>query len=115
MKNSIDVDTPEPDEPGESSFVESAELQEQYHSTSEQHYTDEGKEIANYLEHQSSMNMQKKTTAALKEKHNAPSTRKLMFRVLKTKGLYKRFDIWLKSPSGGQMKDTEEIISEVSR
>lgn len=76
-----------------------------------------------YLEHQEAMQMKAKTTLALREKHKAPSNRKQMFDILKGRGLYKKFPAkdlrhfktWLQSPSGGQLKCPQEIISEISR
>ena len=76
-----------------------------------------------YLQHQEEMQIQAKTSSALKEKIKAPSTRKQMFDILKGKGLYKKFpqshfkkfERWLKSPSGGQLKCTDQIVSEVNR
>lgn len=67
--------------------------------------------------------MNAKTASALREKHKAPSSRKQMFDILKGKGLYKKFpakdfqhfQTWLQSPSGGQLKCPQEIISEISR
>ena len=75
-----------------------------------------------YLSAQSSM-ASSKTAAALTVTYEAPSTRKQLFTILKGKGLYKKFptekfhkfDKWLKSPSGGQLKCTEEIVSEINR
>ena len=69
------------------------------------------------------MQIEAKTSSALKEKIKAPSTRKQMFDVLKGKGLYKKcpqshykkFERLLKSPSGGQLKCTDQIVSEVNR
>ena len=73
-----------------------------------------------YLSAQSSM-ASSKTVAALMTTYEVASTRKQLFTILKEKGLYKKFptekflhkfDKWLKSPSGGELKCTEEIVSE---
>ncbi|XP_028416842.1 uncharacterized protein LOC114541052 [Dendronephthya gigantea] len=79
--------------------------------------------LDNYLEHQGSMQINAMTVSALREKQNAPSSRKQTFEILRCKGLYKKFPMskfekfisWLKSPSGGQLACTDEIASEVSR
>ena len=76
-----------------------------------------------YFKHQATMQVQAKTVSALREKHMAPSKRKQMFELMKEKGLYKKFpkkrlkkfETWLKSPSGGQLKCTRQIVSEISR
>jgi protein-S-isoprenylcysteine O-methyltransferase Ste14 len=69
------------------------------------------------------MQVQAKTVSALKEKHMAPSKRKQMFDLMKEKGFYKKFpskhlkkfETWLQSPSGGQLKCPGQIVSEISR
>ena len=79
--------------------------------------------IDTYLEHQETMQVQAKTVSALKEKHMAPSKRKQMFDLMKEKGFYKKFpskhlkkfETWLQSPSGGQLKCPGQIVSEISR
>ena len=76
-----------------------------------------------YLKHQEIMQVQAKTVSALREKHMAPSKRKQMLELMKEKGLYKKFpmkrfkkfETWLQSPSGGQLKCTHQIVSEISR
>jgi membrane protein insertase Oxa1/YidC/SpoIIIJ len=76
-----------------------------------------------YFETQDVMQVQAKTMSALKEKHTAPTKKKQMFDLMKGKGLYKKFPLthfkkfktWLQSPSGGQLKCPDEIISEISR
>lgn len=96
---------------------QSPPLQEDIRSTHDNQLLD------SYLEHQEAMQMNAKTTLALREQHRAPSSRKQMFDILKGKGLYKKFPAkdfqnfktWLQSPSGGQLKCPEEIISEISR
>lgn len=81
--------------------------------------------LNDYIEHQSVMNMDAKTKAALKDKSKskAPSTRKQMLGILQSEGLYRKFpsekfdkfNEWLQSPSGGELQCTKEIVSEVNR
>lgn len=81
--------------------------------------------LTSYMAHQSCQNLDQKTFDALKDSstHKAPSTRKQMFSVLKSKGLYqkfpaqkfKKFNDWLSTPSAGELQCTEEIVSEVNR
>lgn len=79
--------------------------------------------LKNYLQSQEACQIQAKTNLALREKHTAPSTRKQMFGILRGQGFYKKFPVesfkkfeeWIKSPSGGQLKCPAEIISEISR
>ena len=79
--------------------------------------------LEKYLKHQETMQVQAKTVSALREKHVAPSKKKQMLGLMREKGLYKKFPIkrfkkfatWLQSPSGGQLKCTDQIISEISR
>ena len=83
----------------------------------------EQEQLANYFQQQESMDMKAKTTSALRDRYKAPSTRKQMFEILRGKGLYKKFpkkeftqfNSWLQSPSGGGLKCTQEIVSEVNR
>ena len=85
--------------------------------------TEDNQLMESYLQHQETMQMKAKTTSALREKHKAPSTRKQMFDILRGQGFYKKFpnkdfkdfEEWLTSPSGGQLKCSDEIISEISR
>ena len=75
------------------------------------------------FQHQETMQVKAKTVAALKEKYTAPSKRKQMFDLMTGKGLYKKFpnknfrnfNSWLQSPSGGQLKCPDKIISEISQ
>ena len=79
--------------------------------------------LDDYFQHQETMQVEAKTVAALKEKYTAPSKKKQMFDLMTGKGLYKKFpnkdfrnfNSWLQSPSGGQLKCPDEIISEISR
>ena len=96
----------------------------QFNTVHEDIKTQEGNPLLDsYLQHQEAMQIKARTTSALREKHKAPSNRKQMFDILKGKGLYKKFptkdfkdfEEWLKSPSGGQLRCPEEIISEISR
>ena len=75
------------------------------------------------FQHQETMQVEAKTVAALKEKYTAPLKRKQMFDLMTGKGLYKKFlnkdflnfNSWLQSPSDGQLRCPDEIISEISQ
>ena len=81
----------------------------------------ESEMLDSYFEHEQEILMKSKTKSALREKHKAPSSRQQIFEILRGKGLYKKlpakqlkdFKDWLQSPSGGQLKCPDEIVSEI--